>query len=130
MEQTVSMNQDRDFRRVYRQGKTQVHSVLVTYALKNKKGQCRIGLTASKKMGKAFERNRARRVMRAAYRQLEPLVPSGWDFIFVARSRTAQVKTQQVLAVMKKQIEALTGKSLQLPASSVSEELKAERKEE
>ena len=54
-------------------------------------------------------RNRAKRVIRAAYTQLEPILPQGYDFIFVARSRTARCKMQPVREAMRQQIAALTG---------------------
>ena len=69
---------------------------MVVYALKNRRGQRRLGLTATKKVGKAVQRNRARRVLREAWRQLEDQFPAGYDYVLVARVRTAHVKTQEV----------------------------------
>lgn len=60
------LNQNRDFRRIYAKGRAFVDSAMVTYVLKNKKGCVRCGITASKKIGCAVERNRARRVIREA----------------------------------------------------------------
>lgn len=45
----------------------------------------RCGFTASKRIGKAVERNRARRRIREAVRQLWDLVEPGWDLIWIAR---------------------------------------------
>ena len=39
----------------------------------------------------------------------EPVLPQGYDFIFVARSRTARCKMQPVREAMRQQIAALTG---------------------
>ena len=39
--------------------------------------------------------------------QLEPGIPTGWDFIFVARTKTTLVKMDEVAAVMKRQLEHL-----------------------
>ena len=66
----------------------------------------RLGVVTSRKVGCAVERNRARRVIRAAFSQLEDGV-TGWDLVFVARSRTTRVKMQVVLADMEKQLTAL-----------------------
>ena len=74
---------------------------------KNRLGVNRVGFAAAKEVGKAFARNRARRVMREAYRQLEPGLGTGYDIVFVARSATAAVKMQEVLAVMRQQLPAL-----------------------
>ncbi len=104
---TVTLNQNRDFKKVYRAGKSAVHPLLVTYAVKNRKGRARVGITATKKIGKACKRNRARRIIREAYRQMEPTVVKGWDIVFVARGRTTQVKMQEVQRVMDKQLQKL-----------------------
>lgn len=104
---TVTLNQNRDFKKVYRAGKSAVHPLLVTYAVKNRQGRLRVGITATKKIGKACKRNRARRIIREAYRQLEPKVGKGWDIVFVARGRTTQVKMQEVQRVMDKQLQKL-----------------------
>ena len=107
MNNTVTLNDNRDFKRIYRRGKSQVHPLLVTYAVKNRREQNRVGITATKKVGKACKRNRARRLIREAYRQLEPTLPIGWDIVFVARSRTTQVKMGEVLDAMRHQLQKL-----------------------
>ena len=55
-----------EFARAYARGKSYVHPYVVLYVNKNRAGCTRVGLTASKKVGNAVTRNRARRVMRAA----------------------------------------------------------------
>lgn len=66
-----------------------------------------MGITSSKKIGGAVQRNRARRVIRAAYSQLEGRVCGNFDIVFVARTKTTEVKTQAVLADMEKQLAEL-----------------------
>ena len=73
----------------------------MTYVLRYRLGVNRVGFTATKKIGKACRRNRARRVIREAYRILEPQLRQGYDIVFVARGATGEVKMQEVLAVMK-----------------------------
>lgn len=62
----------------------------------------RLGITTGKSVGKAHLRNRARRVIREAYRQLLRENPQirGKDFLFVARSKTAYMKTQDIYTEM------------------------------
>ena len=105
--QSVTLNENRDFRRAYAKGKSRVHRLLVTYVLKNRLGVNRVGFTATKKIGKACRRNRARRVIREAYRTLEPQLRQGYDIVFVARGATGEVKMQEVLAVMKSQLGSI-----------------------
>lgn len=101
MKNTTTLNENRDFRRIYKKGKTLVHPLLVTYYTKNNRGVNRLGLTATKKVGKACKRNRARRLIKEAYRLLEPTVPKGYDLVFVARAKTTTVKMNDVMAAMK-----------------------------
>ena len=97
--QSVTLNENRDFRRAYAKGKSRV--------LRNRLGVNRVGFTATKKIGKACRRNRARRVIREAYRILEPQLRQGYDIVFVARGATGEVKMQEVLAVMKNQLGSI-----------------------
>ena len=101
----ITINRNTDFRRLYRRPAA-VSPVLITYVGKNRLGVNRIGITTSKKIGKAHLRNRARRVIREAYRSLAAGLPEqgGLDFVFVARARTTECRMQDVQAAMKKHL--------------------------
>lgn len=101
-----SINENRAFRRVYAKGKSYVHPLLVSYILKSRGRNVRIGITTSKKTGNAVKRNRSRRLIREAFRVLGPKVRPGYDLVFVARSRTAFVKSPDVLRVMEQQLKS------------------------
>lgn len=102
-----TLKENKDFRRLYYRGKSSAGSLLVTYAMKNRVKATRYGITTSKKIGKAHERNRARRIIRAAFGSLEGDVRGNWDFVFVARTKTSKVKMQLVLSQMRKQLKEL-----------------------
>lgn len=101
------LNQNSDFRRLYGRGRSKAHPALVSYVAKNRVGFCRIGITTSKKIGNAVERNRARRVIRAAYAEVFPALRGSYDIVFVARSRTAGCKSGEISQIMRKQLTAL-----------------------
>ena len=100
--QTLKLNSD--FRRTYGRGKSAADPVLVTYALRNRYGVMRIGITTGKKLGNAVERNRCRRIIRAAFRQLEGECCGGWDIVFVARHKTVSRKSSESCEVKLKVI--------------------------
>ena len=90
---SVTLNENKDFRRLYKIGKSLVHSAVVIYYSKNKLGITRVGITVSKKIGNAVVRNRAKRIIIEAYRSLEIQIPVGYDFVFVARGRAVKLKS-------------------------------------
>ena len=97
-----SLNLNKDFLRLYHRGKSCAKPALVVYAMKNRGGVCRVGITTSKKIGGAVSRNRARRVIRAALQSLlreQPL--AGWDLVFVARSKTTRIKSTEAAVAMR-----------------------------
>ncbi|MBQ7203429.1 MAG: ribonuclease P protein component [Eubacterium sp.] len=102
-----TLKENKDFRRLYYRGKSIASPCLVTYAMKSRNKGNRYGITTSKKIGSAVERNRARRVIRAAFAQLEGDIKGDWDFVFVARSKTSKVKMQSVLSDMQSHFEKL-----------------------
>lgn len=102
-----TLKENKDFRRLYYRGKSHADSCLVSYVCKSRLPYTRIGITSSKKIGNAVERNRARRVIRAAFSQLEPRLKGNFDIVFVARTRTTRVKMQKVLEQMENQFKAL-----------------------
>lgn len=101
------LNRNTDFRRVYWRGKSAAHPLLVTYAARSRQKTARVGITSGKKIGNAVTRNRAKRVIRAAYQTLIPEVGSNWDIVFVARSKTPHTTSTRVRAVMQDQLTKL-----------------------
>ena len=125
MQKTTVLTLNKDYKRLYFRGKSTVDSALVTYAIKNRTPeQNRIGITVSKKVGKAVCRNRCKRIIRAAYREIENEIPNGWDFVFVARAKTASMKSTELSAVMRKQIKNLTTKTINTQQKKKSSEPK------
>ncbi|WAW14916.1 ribonuclease P protein component [Peptostreptococcus equinus] len=90
---TDGIKKDSDFRKVYRKGKSLSDRNLVVYKMKNGTNRSRIGISISKKVGKAHDRNRIRRYIKEAYRlEIDQKVKPGYDLVFIARinSNTAQ----------------------------------------
>lgn len=89
-----------EFGRVYARGKSYVNPALVLYVLKTRGRKTRVGLTATKKIGHAVQRNRARRVMKAAIDEHLDQNIGGYDLVFVARGVTPRLKSWQLSEVV------------------------------
>jgi ribonuclease P protein component len=63
-------------------------------------GSGEFALVAGKKIGGAVQRNRARRVLRAAIREVAPRGVEGRDVVLVAREAIRDARTQELITEM------------------------------
>lgn len=89
MQFTDSLKENRMFRRLYRKGKSAANACFVIYCRPNGTQRSRVGLTVSRKLGGAVQRNRLRRRLREIYRLHEGEFLPGRDIVVVARIRAA-----------------------------------------
>ena len=93
------------FQRLYRSN-GHANGCLVLYVRKNRTQTNRVGITVSKKLGKANVRNRIRRRLREVYRLNEDRFLPGWDLVVVARTKAIHVSfadlTQAYLSLAEK----------------------------
>lgn len=83
------LKHNREFQLVYRKGKSAHSHALVLFYLPNTP-DISVGFTASKKVGNAVKRNRAKRRMRALFHAFEPLLLPG-SYVLVAKATTVDV---------------------------------------
>lgn len=92
----VKIKENYEFKRAYSKADSLVSPYVVVYYRKNSYGNVRLGITAGKKIGGAVQRNRAKRLITAAFRGCLPMIPAGYDFVIVARTRILSVKSTTV----------------------------------
>ena len=104
----VVIKSARDFSFLFKKGESVVTYGFVCYIRPRRAGKYRLGIVTGKKVGNAVKRNRARRIIREAFRLMDPVIREStqrrFDFVFVARSRTPSLKMGQVLGLMKKNV--------------------------
>ena len=101
---STALKENKDFRRLYYRGKSQASPCLVTYVGKNRLGEIRVGITSGKKIGNAVKRNRARRVIRAAFSTLEGRINGSYDIVFVAYENEHKNTLKEKLTHLHKSI--------------------------
>lgn len=101
MKKTVPLKKNFEFMRVYKKGRFYVGKYIILYVLPNRFTGPRLGITASKKVGKSVYRNRLKRLIRESYRLYEDFIIDGYDMVFVARNSEVMPGYQEISREMK-----------------------------
>jgi ribonuclease P protein component len=87
---------------VRRTGKSYAHPLVILISSPNELPITRFGVTASKAVGSAVLRNRAKRRIRAAIHFSLPKVKAGWDVILIARAPLLDVEWSELCDVLER----------------------------
>ena len=94
------MRKSSGFYSVCARGKAFRSQPISLHVLENGMGRNRVGFSVSVRTGKAIERNRARRLLREAYRLNKGKLKRGLDLVIVAKAGTAQLSFRQVEEIL------------------------------
>ncbi|MBI4790627.1 MAG: ribonuclease P protein component [Chloroflexi bacterium] len=96
MNRSFSLRGGSEFQRVWDNGKSWSHPLLILRCYANGTEVSRFGFVVGKKVGKAVKRNRAKRLMREAVRRRLKEIAKGWDVVFIARREAEQAEFQAI----------------------------------
>jgi ribonuclease P protein component len=106
------LSRSAEFERVYRQGKSVGNRHLVLYTFPNATAdRARLGLSVSRKVGGAVERNRVKRLLREAFQRFEDELEGGQDVVVVARPHALQLAERDGLGGIAGSLDELLAQS-------------------
>lgn len=85
MKRRFRLTSPTEFKRVRRDGKSFAHPLIVLIVMPNMDQSLHIGVAAGRTLGSAVQRNRAKRILRAALQPVLSEMTPGWDAILIAR---------------------------------------------
>lgn len=103
-----------DFDAVYRRGRSAAGRHLVLYAFRRDDAApgapARLGVSISRKVGGAVERNRLKRVLKERFAEIAGDLPGGTDFVVIARSGSSEYLDEQGSAALGERLAELARK--------------------
>ena len=116
MQRRNRLSRSRDFDAVYRSGRSVSTRFLVLYhfdrpAREDGAGEARLGIAIPKKIGGAVTRNRIKRRLREAWRELLPEIPSHSDYVLLVRAPLAEAEEGRGPEWLRERLLEVLGKA-------------------
>ena len=90
-----------EFSNAFANGKSVANKILVLYSYRRSEADpARFGYSVSKRVGNAVIRNRVKRRLQSIMREVAPTMQSGYDYVWIARNRAAEVSFDRLKAAV------------------------------
>ena len=112
MQRRHRLSRSRDFDTVYRHGRSVSTRFLVLYSFpREEDGEARLGLAVPKALGNAVVRNRIKRQLREGWRASLDEVPSGRDYVLIARPGLPEAAEARGFDWLRERVREVFGKA-------------------
>lgn len=101
MERKFRLTSSREITRVRRAGQSYAHSLLVLILQAGNDPRSRFAITAGKSIGNAVKRNRAKRLLRVALREVIEELQPGYKGILIARKPLVDANSRDTATALK-----------------------------
>jgi ribonuclease P protein component len=113
------LSRSADFDRVFRSGRSHAGREFVLYVFpRAEEGPPRLGLSVSRKVGGAVERNRVKRLVREAFARESGVLPPGVDAVVVARHDARALAEREGLEGVRSALAELIARAVGGPGSA------------
>lgn len=101
MKRCFRLRTGREFEAVYRRGRPWANQAAVLYSVRSGEGTARLGVAAGRKLGAAVVRNRVKRRLREAARQLWPEVRPGYLLVLIGRAGARDMPFSELCSAVR-----------------------------
>ena len=109
------LSRSAEFERVYRQGRSHGNRYLILYSFPREAASAdgpRLGVSVSRKVGGAVERNKVKRLLREAFATEADRLPGDADVVVVARPEVRELAEREGLEGVRAALEELVSKAV------------------
>ncbi|MGA9532428.1 MAG: ribonuclease P protein component [Anaerolineales bacterium] len=105
MDRKFRLTRPSDFKRVRRDGRSYAHPLVILVAAQRYQEISRWGVTTSRSLRRATDRNRAKRRLRHALQPHVGTAAPGWDLVFIARPAILSAPWEQLQHAVEQLLE-------------------------